>query len=208
MNPSSAWAGHRQAAQPVRAGFGHYQPLLAYARDPDDPRVHAYASALDMARTSTRMVGRSRLGLGEDSYLALLDRHFPDIPASYRKTGGGNCHYDHDEFDDLLHLLLAHSQDNSPDNRWLAHAVTTGCMGDDHLWQDLGLANRQVLSDLLAREFPELYARNTQGMRWKKFFYRQLCLSTGVKVCRSPSCEACSEYTQCFGSEEDDVWQK
>ncbi len=185
----------------------HYHPLLKHALEPDDSRVRAYAAAIDLARTSSRMAGRCRFGLDASSYTELLNRHFPGAPACYRLAQDTAKRHETDEFDDVVLLLLNHMRNDSPENRWLAHAIAAGCMGDDHLWQDLGLCNRQALSTLLADGFPELYARNTQGMRWKKFFYRQLCEQSGAKVCRSPSCQVCSEYNHCFGSEEDETWQ-
>ena len=39
-------------------------------------------------------------------------------------------------------------------------------------------------------------------MKWKKFFYRQLCQSEGVVICKSPVCSACEDFAQCFGQEE------
>ncbi|MBN2752943.1 MAG: nitrogen fixation protein NifQ [Rhodospirillaceae bacterium] len=38
-------------------------------------------------------------------------------------------------------------------------------------------------------------------MKWKKFLYRELCKSETGYVCRSPSCNACPRYDDCFGSE-------
>ncbi len=203
MSPHLALSGYGPLPERPLPGMSHYQPLLAYARQPDDPGTQACASAIEIARSSTRMAGRSRLGLDSTAWLALLDQYFPGCPASYRGSTGANRNDGSDEFDDLVSLLMQHRLAGNPESVWLAHAIAAGCMGDDHLWQDLGLANRQALSRLLATWFPGLYATNTAGMRWKKFFYRQLCLQSGVKVCRSPTCEACSEYTHCFGPEED-----
>ena len=104
----------------------------------------------------------------------------------------------HDEYGDVLQLLLesAATPGSHPDNiaRWIA----LSCMGQDHLWEDLGLPERPALSGLIARHFPALHARNTGNMRWKKFFYKQLCERAEVFACRAPSCAACSEYRVCF----------
>jgi len=122
----------------------------------------------------------------------------------------------HDEYADLRDLLLAGSGDPegnpggdpgalpepSPDLVALAEAVARACMGDDHLWHDLGLPSRAALSGLLHEHFPGLAARNANNMRWKKFFYQQLCAQVGVRACRAPSCGVCAHYGDCFGSEE------
>jgi nitrogen fixation protein NifQ len=47
-----------------------------------------------------------------------------------------------------------------------------------------------------------LKARNDRDMKWKRFFYKQLCNQEGVYTCRSPSCEVCADYVRCFGPEE------
>ncbi len=107
-----------------------------------------------------------------------------------------------DEFPDLLQLLLDHRAIADEQHSNVAHLVATACMGSDHLWQDLGLPNRKALSAMLNRYFPALAAKNTGDMKWKKFFYRQLCEREGIKACRSPSCSACCDYDKCFGTEE------
>ncbi len=107
-----------------------------------------------------------------------------------------------DEFPDLLQLLLDQRAIADDQHSNVAHLVATACMGSDHLWQDLGLPNRKALSAMLNRYFPALAAKNTGDMKWKKFFYRQLCERDGIKACRSPSCGACCDYDKCFGSEE------
>jgi nitrogen fixation protein NifQ len=39
-------------------------------------------------------------------------------------------------------------------------------------------------------------------MKWKKFFYKQICEREGFKLCKSPSCGECVDYNKCFGPEE------
>ncbi|QSA99288.1 nitrogen fixation protein NifQ [Methylococcus sp. EFPC2] len=187
----------------------NYDPLMVHARDPQDPLTLAFASAIELARSSSRLPGG--FGLDQGEFSALLDAYFPGARGLYLAQGSRSSwtagRQATDEFDDLLKLLLEHRVEDSRLSRWLAHAVAACCMGEDHLWQDLGLPNRQALSDLLARHFQSLFARNTGGMRWKKFFYKQLCERHGAFVCRSPSCAECVEYANCFGPEEDGAWQ-
>jgi len=191
-----------------------YDPLMAYARDPQAPMTRAFVSAIELARSSSRLSGRAAFGLDADEFEALLNRYFPGAESVYLTpalraalTAGAARRVETDEFEDLVALLLEHRSDDSRDSRWLAYVIAACCMGDDHLWQDMGLPNRQALSDLLARHFSTLFARNTGGMRWKKFFYKQLCEREGVFVCRSPSCAECGEYSNCFGPEEESAWQ-
>lgn len=80
--------------------------------------------------------------------------------------------------------------------------IASASMGFNHLWQDLGLASRTELRGLMTLCFPPLIGMNDKNMRWKKFFYRQVCLAQeGELMCRSPSCESCSEISVCFSPE-------
>ncbi len=214
------------ASAPVPSAV-HYDPLMGYARDPQDSVTRTFVSAIEMARSSSRLTGRAAFGLDADEFEGLLDRYFPGAASIYltpalkaslfspRSGEGENRGLKPaptagpklDEFEDLVTLLLEHRGDDSRESRWLAYAIAACCMGDDHLWQDMGLPDRKALSDLLARRFPALFARNTGGMRWKKFFYKQLCERDGAFVCRSPSCAECVEYSNCFGPEEESAWQ-
>jgi nitrogen fixation protein NifQ len=196
--------------RPAGPAAGHYDPLLAYARDPADAMTRAFASAIELARSSARLSGRAGFGLEAEEFGALLERYFPGAEGAYFTPAfraalarGAGRRLETDEFEELVDLLLEHRADASREGRWLAYAVAACCMGDDHLWQDMGLPHRQALSELLARHFPALFARNTGGMRWKKFFYKQLCERSGTLVCRSPSCAECAEYANCFGPEEE-----
>ncbi|MFA5985623.1 MAG: nitrogen fixation protein NifQ [Methylococcaceae bacterium] len=189
----------------------HYDPLLAYARTPDDPITRTFAAAINMARSSSRLAGRNTFGLALNDYKLLIEQYFPGAQTAYltpvlnaankarAQTAPG------DEFDDLSALLLDHRNDDGQTTSWLVYAITACCMGDDHLWQDMGLVNRQQLSDLFQQYFSTLHAKNTAKMRWKKFLYKQLCERGGVYVCRSPSCSVCVEYQNCFGSEEEEL---
>lgn len=110
-----------------------------------------------------------------------------------------------DEVTDIESLLLAHADAAAgprSEAALLAEAIAIACLGDAHLWQDLGLASRAQLSALMQRWFPALVARNRLDMKWKKFLYRELCAQAQVLVCKSPSCAACSDQPACFGPEQ------
>lgn len=100
-----------------------------------------------------------------------------------------------------MELLLEARREPSETLAWLSHAVASAAMRDNHLWQDMGLPNRALLSRLMAECFPELAARNVGDMKWKKFFYRQLCEREQVPICKSPNCADCIDYKVCFGPE-------
>lgn len=106
-----------------------------------------------------------------------------------------------DEFQDLVNLLTAHRAHQHPLELAFAKITAAGCLGSGHLWQDMGFENRSQLSEFLWLNFPSLSHKNTKNMKWKKFFYKQLCEQHGSYVCRAPSCEECRTYDDCFGEE-------
>ena len=99
-----------------------------------------------------------------------------------------------------LHVRAAYPE--REETFWITSILVAGCLGEDHLWQDMGLWSRQELSGLIAYNFPSVAAANHQDMKWKKFLYKQLCETEGIYVCRAPSCDVCLDYSRCFGSEE------
>jgi nitrogen fixation protein NifQ len=106
------------------------------------------------------------------------------------------------EEDLLRDLLASHGAGRGEESGWLASILARRAMGEDHLWQDLGLFNRSELNRLLARHFPVLHAGNTKNMRWKKFFYRRLCEIEGFSLCTAPHCSVCVDFASCFGEED------
>lgn len=111
-----------------------------------------------------------------------------------------------DEVDDVSALLLAHADPTAgteQDAARVAEVVAVACLGDNHLWQDLRFQNRGELNALLRFWFPALVVKNTGDMKWKKFFYRQLCQQAEILICKSPSCEICTDYALCFESPEE-----
>lgn len=94
------------------------------------------------------------------------------------------------------------AQHQSVDAAPLHDIIACASLGFNHLWQDLGLDSREELRELMCDCFPSLVRLNVHNMRWKKFFYRQRCLhSEGELICRSPSCDDCSEWAHCFAPE-------
>ena len=100
--------------------------------------------------------------------------------------------------DAIARLLLWRGGLADEDTKALAFIIARRAMEGSHLWEDLGLACRPALTTLMRRHFPKIAAANTQNMRWKKFFYRQICADTEFALCLSPTCTECPEYHDCF----------
>lgn len=137
------------------------------------------------------------LGLSPAEHTTLMQRCFPAtaLPRWNRVLP------DMPEKDDLRSFLLDHRAGRSVSECWLADILVAACGGQDHLWQDLGLANRTELGQLMHTAFPALAQANHADMKWKKFIYRQLCERDGIYICPAPSCGVCVDYAKCFGPE-------
>jgi len=128
----------------------------------------------------------------------------PDAPRLNWAELEGRLQARNDEVDDLIALLLDHADRSAGPKADLYHVawlLACASLGDQHLWQDMGLPSREALSQLIGRWFPSLAARNVDNMKWKKFFYRQLCLREDILICKSPTCARCSDHALCFGAE-------
>ncbi|OIO60235.1 MAG: hypothetical protein AUJ55_02235 [Proteobacteria bacterium CG1_02_64_396] len=145
-----------------------------------------------------------RLGLAPADFARLNQTLLPhaDLPESPLATRDAPTLNGAFEYDDLVDLLLSGREGEGIASGWMATVVARGCLGSDHLWQDLGLWSRSDLSTLMNRHFPQVAARNDKDMKWKKFLYRQLCEQEEVLICKSPSCAACADFSVCFGPEE------
>jgi len=141
-------------------------------------------------------------GFSPDRFSAMLARYFPGLDAgSLQQPGRIADTLRADEFEDVHRLLLGARAHACESELFMAEVVARSCHGQDHLWQDMGLWSRDQLSALMMRNFPALAARNVNNMKWKKFIYKQLCVTEGIYTCRAPSCEVCIDYHNCFGPE-------
>lgn len=179
--------------------------LLACAIHPERPETLALAGTIARAPLRKGAWRTPVAGLSTVELKTLLGTCFP-AAADLHPLLLGWCAVasplpGDGEFEDLVALLNAHRSDDAPDSRWLAHAIATASMADNHLWQDLGLPSRVELSALMASRFTALKQKNSGDMKWKKFFYRQLCEAAEVQICKSPSCRDCADFTLCFGPE-------
>jgi nitrogen fixation protein NifQ len=176
-----------------------YRTLMAAARDPADIVTLALGGVLARFRIQ---------GLDAATLIRLIGRYFPGTRQSpagrdspFAVTGAICTALSAEEFRDLLELLREHRRDDSDETEWLARAIASACAGQNHLWEDMSLPNRDALSWLLKTYFATLYYKNTGNLRWKKFFYKQLCDRAEARLCKAPSCGVCNDYAQCFGPE-------
>jgi nitrogen fixation protein NifQ len=143
------------------------------------------------------------LGLSPEQFNNLRSHCFSDMVLPISALSGKTVDYSRMlEKQDLETLLADFRATGVAESEWIITILVAGCLGNDHLWQDLGLWSRSELSGLMSHNFPELAARNNNDMKWKKFLYKQLCEMEGLNLCRAPSCQVCQDYGQCFVSEE------
>ena len=161
----------------------HLRPILA---------------SLLAGRSLNEGVLSATLGLTPQAFQRLWRDYFPGLQLRLRNGASENI----PELTDICNLLLEYRAGQREAETWLARIVACGCAGRDHLWQDLGLANRGELSALMESAFPSLAALNTGDMKWKKFIYRHYCDREGIYVCPAPSCGECIDYGKCFAPEE------
>ncbi|MBF0168032.1 MAG: nitrogen fixation protein NifQ [Alphaproteobacteria bacterium] len=162
--------------------------------------AHVFASNIALAHgLDTSAPGRG-LGLSSLAFRRLLDAVFPGsaIHVDLASCSGEDAL----EEADLRALLLSGRARGTVIEEWMAAIVARSCQRPNHLWQDLGLRNRGELSKLMTRHFPGLAALNVRDMKWKKFFYRQLCEAENVPICKSPVCDDCADFAHCFGPED------
>jgi nitrogen fixation protein NifQ len=174
--------------------------LLARPASPTaqaDP-LRAVLASLLVGRSLNQGVLSATLGLPNAAFSALWTDYFSGAPLLLQDGPGK----DSLELDDIHQLLLSHCAGTHASELWLARIVACACCGRDHLWQDLGLANRGELSTLMTRAFPALAALNVNDMKWKKFIYRHYCSTEGIYLCPAPSCGECTDHSKCFAPEE------
>jgi len=175
----------------------------AVARDDDEAFLaHVFRCLIQIgvATAKGRSLGET-LGAHGQAIHEIVHRYAPEEASRLAcKPQPAKVAFDEEE-EQLRLLFQRHRADDSRETDWLIDMLARRSMSDNHLWQDLGLHSRVELNRLIASRFPELFARNAQNMKWKKFFFRCLCELEGFTLCAAPSCGECSDYHSCFGEE-------
>lgn len=181
-----------------------YHDLMATGGGGDPFDRHVFACVLAAAAGEAPLPLTEAVGLDGAELAALVARHFPggeEVLAGL-DAGSGSGAEAVEEADYRALLLAGASEPGSDEARWLASMVARRSLRPDHLWESLGLPARADLSRLLHRHFGPLAARNVRDMKWKKFFYRQMCEAEGMSICKSPVCDDCVDFSVCFGGDD------
>lgn len=177
----------------------HYQQLIACSDS--SPNSHLFAQIMASWQVGDGALPNF-LGLTNLQFKQFLARHFPNYSFSIFPVKKNLDFSRMTEKLELEQFLRGFAVEQNDEMEWLISIIVAACLGENHLWQDLGLFSRDDLSALLKNNFPEMAAQNVHDMKWKKFIYKQLCEIEGIYVCRSPSCEYCIDYLKCFGDED------
>jgi nitrogen fixation protein NifQ len=169
--------------------------------DPFDGHVLACILAASVSECHTGGSFTNALGVHGDALRELIDRYFPGTQEKLEPFGLDSVPIISEDERCLRELLWRFRAVPSRLNSLLSLLVAHRATRPNHLWQDLGLMNRGELSRLMQRHFVQLASRNTQDMKWKKFFYRMICREEGFSMCVAPSCSECGDFTYCFGDE-------
>jgi len=144
------------------------------------------------------------LGLSADEFNTLCQTAFP--AADPHLLAGRASTQPPTANPDIFTLLLGYvAADASPLAIWIAKALATRAACPGHLWIAMGLSERPLLSAAIRRHLPALFAANSRNMRWKRFFFKQLCDRSGGDLCQSPVCGTCSDHALCFAPAEEET---
>lgn len=146
------------------------------------------------------------LALPKAELAELAARHAPAHAAAVAALADGDGATGEEAIEeaDLRAYIAEHGARGAREEGWLAAVLARRSLGPNHLWQDMGFHDRGELNAMFRRHFPALVARNANDMKWKKFFYRQLCEREGMMICKSPNCDVCEDVTLCFEEESGD----
>ena len=173
----------------------------SYLDDSFDAHVLASiftASAMEIDTGGSLAEG---LGISGKELRRMIAAYLPDAATLLENFGIDNETPVGDEEQSLRRLLLRSRSTPAPLSSVLSIIIARRATRPNHLWQDLGLANRGELSRLMQRHFAPLAFRNNQDMKWKKFFYRLICQDEDSRICLAPSCSECIDFERCFGDE-------
>lgn len=91
---------------------------------------------------------------------------------------------------EVRELLQSHANDDYAKDELAPHIAKTSLL-IGHLYSDLGLPNREVMGQLMMRNFTTLAKQKPNDVRWKKYLYD--CIGK-----TAPACATCSDISNCF----------
>jgi nitrogen fixation protein NifQ len=197
---------HRLANDTADVGAAAYrllagcEPADAITEDDDSFDRHVLASILAVAAMEDGAVAE-RAGLANTDLIRLIEREFPDARDIIPRWCAPAGQAEDEETVMVRDLLLANRSHDSDVSRWLSAMVARRAMEPNHLWEDLGLRDREELTRLLDRHFAPIACKNTKNMKWKRFFYRSMCEDDGFVMCSTPVCTQCADFHRCYGDE-------
>ena len=177
------------------------QANAAAACEPFDGHVLACIFAAGIIDYKSGVSLTDALGVSGSELRRMIATYFPGAEGRLEVFGLDGEPIVDDEERCLRELLGRFRTTPAPITSLLSVLVARRATRPNHLWQDLGLANRGELSCLMQRHFASLARRNTQDMKWKKFFFRMICRDEGYTLCSAPSCSECCDFNACFGDE-------
>lgn len=210
MNPSIDQEAPRAERRDSMNSWPQEQMLPSFMRNEavsvDDPALFArrvIGGVMRNAQNGELPLFAWTLGLPQAELLEVVVRHFPELGALELMV---EAEYTvilrsmPPRFDEMVDLLTSHGATNAQALHlgWLARALAAASMGERHLWQDLGLSNRNEVSRLLEHYFPTLHVRNTRDLKWKRFLFGELGTVLGIEDLRPPGCSKCDHVTICF----------
>ncbi|MBD1399725.1 nitrogen fixation protein NifQ [Pelovirga terrestris] len=203
-------ARHQDHAGPrVRSDHPRYRQLMDSACSEDMVAADRHLLAcLSAVMEEDGCPPEIALGLTSQQFISLWQNYFPDIDLDVAADISASRVSSAVSMDpELVSLLLgfipaAHEPANRLSGTLLAHILAARAARPGHLWVAMGLFERAELGAAIKRHLPALFAANHQGMRWKRFFYKQICEQQGGLLCKSPVCGECSEYELCFNDGE------
>jgi nitrogen fixation protein NifQ len=203
--------GHRAADDTADVGAAAYRlltgcdPAEAVTEDDASFDRHVLASILAVAAMEDAAMGdgavAERAGLANTDLIRLIEREFPEARDIIPRWCAPADRAEDEETAMVRDLLLANRSVDNDVSRWLSAMVARRAMEPNHLWEDLGLRDREELTRLLDRHFGPIACKNTKNMKWKRFFYRSMCEDDGFVMCSTPVCTQCADFSRCYGDE-------
>lgn len=181
----------------------HRLSRLSVSHIDADPKLVAIAGVLRNAQEGELPLFAWTLGMAQPALIEMLRECFPEIdrlevlPGRQYRSLIATAPEDFLLVKNML-LDLRSVKEDAKHVDWLARAIAAACQGSRHLWQDLGLNNRDAVSRLLQQYFEPLYLSNTQNLKWKRFIYAQLGVQQGKPDLQPPKCRQCDEFAVCF----------